>query len=383
MTAYRTLSLVLLSLTFSSALKAQDTEGFKPLFNGKDLSGWVPCNVAADTFAAKDGMIVTTGTPIGFMRTERMYENFIIELEWRHLKEAGNSGLFIWGEGLPAPGVPYARGIEVQILDLGYAKNDGNNRWFTTHGDIFPIWGATMTPTGKVAPQGVRSFPSEELTLPSPHWNRYRVECRDGEIRLSVNGRVVTTGEDCNPRKGFICLESEGSECHFRNIRIKELPSTGASPDETARSYEGFVPLFNGKDMGGWHSSDELAWSSDGVSFMAEPSANASGSPLVSEKEYGDCVLCIDWRCAEVIDPDQLILKVRDLPIAANSFAKKPGDWNRMFVTLKGKVATVEQNARVIADNVDLTALPARGKLKVEHIGGKLEIRNLFIRPLN
>ena len=47
-------------------------EGFKPMFNGTDLSGWVPCNVAADTFSVKDGMIVTTGAPIGFMRTERM-----------------------------------------------------------------------------------------------------------------------------------------------------------------------------------------------------------------------------------------------------------------------------------------------------------------------
>jgi hypothetical protein len=59
------------------------------------------------------------------MATERQYENFIIELDWRHLKEGGNSGVFIWGEGLPAPGVPYAKGIEVQILDLGYEKNKG------------------------------------------------------------------------------------------------------------------------------------------------------------------------------------------------------------------------------------------------------------------
>jgi len=70
-----------------------------------------PINVAKDTFRVQDGMIVTTGVPTGFMATERMYENFVIELDWRHLKEGGNSGLFIWGEGLALRrSVPYAKG---------------------------------------------------------------------------------------------------------------------------------------------------------------------------------------------------------------------------------------------------------------------------------
>ena len=130
----------LFALAFSSSLLTAADDGFVDLFNGKDLTGWRPVNVAADTFSVRDGMIVTTGKPTGFMATERQYENFIIELDWRHLKEGGNSGLFIWGEGLPAPGVPYAKGIEVQILDLGYEKNKGAWEWFTSHGDIFPIW---------------------------------------------------------------------------------------------------------------------------------------------------------------------------------------------------------------------------------------------------
>src|SRR5262245_9668912 len=96
---------------------AGQKEGFVPLFNGKDLSGWVNVNCAPSTFAARDGMIVTTGLPIGVMRTARMYENFILELEWKHLKEKGNSGLFIWSDPLTAVGAPFTRAIEVQILD--------------------------------------------------------------------------------------------------------------------------------------------------------------------------------------------------------------------------------------------------------------------------
>ena len=84
---------------------------FKPLFNGKDLSGWVPMNVAPSTFTVRDGIIVSTGKPTGIMRTERQYENYIIELEWTHVTKGGNAGLFLHGWPTTAPGTPFARGI--------------------------------------------------------------------------------------------------------------------------------------------------------------------------------------------------------------------------------------------------------------------------------
>ncbi|MFN0055761.1 MAG: DUF1080 domain-containing protein, partial [Planctomycetales bacterium] len=66
-------------------------ETFVPLFNGKDLSGWVNVNCAPGTFTVKEGIIVSTGIPTGVIRTEKQYENFIIELEWRHMRPAGNA----------------------------------------------------------------------------------------------------------------------------------------------------------------------------------------------------------------------------------------------------------------------------------------------------
>ena len=55
---------------------------------------------------------------------------------------------------------------------------------------------------------------------------------------LAVNGKVVSGGSACTPRKGYICLESEGSPVEFRNLRIKELPSTNPKPDEIAKPAE-------------------------------------------------------------------------------------------------------------------------------------------------
>ncbi|MBP7636298.1 MAG: DUF1080 domain-containing protein [Kiritimatiellae bacterium] len=208
-----------------------DESGFVPLFNGRDLSGWVPCNVPADTFFVRDGMIVTTGEPIGTMRTEKMYENFIIDFEWRHMKAGGNSGLFIWSDALPVAGSPFSRGIEVQVLDPGFNVK-GKNEWYSTHGDIFAVNGARLTVAGRISPNGQRSFPAEERTRPSPEWNHYRVAAINGDISLSVNGKEVTIARAAEPRKGYLMLESEGSECHFRNIVIRELASQTSKEEQ-------------------------------------------------------------------------------------------------------------------------------------------------------
>lgn len=297
-----TLLASMLSLALTPSLFSQDSEGFTPMFNGKDLSGWRPVNVAADTFRWENVMVITNGKPTGFMATEKMYENFIVELEWRHMTEAGNSGIFVWGEGLPAPGIPYARGIEVQILDLGYEKKnaDGAWKWFTSHGDIFPIHGATMTPVAPTAEKGSRSFPSEKRTKPSPEWNHYRIEANNGEIKLSVNGKQVTAGRDCYPRKGYLCLESEGAETHFRNVRIKELPPTNTPPELVARGYEGFKQMLNGKDLAGWKETEEtkLVWTVNGLHVVAKGGVKKPGAKfdLWTEKNYKDFTLVADWK---------------------------------------------------------------------------------------
>ena len=94
-------------------------EGFVPLFNGKDFSGWVNVNCAPSTWSFDDeGLLVCSGKPIGEIRTERMYQNFILELEWRHLVPKGNAGVFVWADDITARGQPFIRGVEIQILEV-------------------------------------------------------------------------------------------------------------------------------------------------------------------------------------------------------------------------------------------------------------------------
>jgi hypothetical protein len=100
--------------------KKKDDDGFVPMFNGKDLTGWVNVNCAPSTFYVKDNEIITTGKPTGYLRTEKQYENFIAEFDWMHVPpkpgEVGNSGFFVWADPIPAVGTGYTRGIEVQVL---------------------------------------------------------------------------------------------------------------------------------------------------------------------------------------------------------------------------------------------------------------------------
>ena len=203
-------------------------DGFVPLFNGRDLSNWVPINVSPETFSVRDGVIYCTGQPTGIMRTDRMYENFVLELDWRHLKPGGNAGLFVWSDGVIAEPTPFARSIEVQILDGHETPN------YTSDGDVFAIHGASFVPNRPHPGGWMRCLPSEKRSHPSPGWNHYRVECRDGRISLAVNGKEVSGGHDAKPRKGYICLESEGGLIEFKNLRIHEFPSTNPAPDEIA-----------------------------------------------------------------------------------------------------------------------------------------------------
>lgn len=181
-----------------------------------------------------DGSVACTGQPVGVTRSQKKYTNFELVAEWKHLKSGGNSGIFVWtsDEALKdlKPGQLPPGGIEVQVLDHGYAeqyqKSTGKKSdWFTTHGDVFPVGKAKMTPFEPSAPnKSGRSFPRKELSKGLNEWNHYYIRAINGEVRLWVNGEEVSGGTNCDPKTGYLCLESEGAPVEFKNLRIRELP---------------------------------------------------------------------------------------------------------------------------------------------------------------
>lgn len=234
------LALFILATTFADrASVAQAAEPPKASIDGTE-PGWrslgeadfTNVNCAPDTWKWTGGEAHCTGQPVGVIRSTRPYTNFELVAEWRHLRPAGNSGIFVWSpESSLTPLKPgqLPHGIEVQVLDLGYKeKYEKESKkkadWFTTHGDVFPVGSSNMKPFPPVAPDGKRSFPTKELTKGVGEWNHYYVRCINGEVRLWVNGTEVSGGTGCDPKTGFLCLESEGSPVEFKNLRLRELP---------------------------------------------------------------------------------------------------------------------------------------------------------------
>jgi len=194
---------------------------------------FVNVNCQPDTWTWKDNLLSCTGQPIGVMRTRRTFTNFELVAQWRHLRSAGNSGIFVWvpGESLEnlEAGVLPRHGIEVQMLDHGFTeqfeKRTGEKGdWFTTNGDVFPVGESKLKPFPPTSPNGSRSFPRKQLSKGAGEWNHYYVRCINGEVRLWVNGEEVSGGNGAEPREGYLCLESEGSPIEFKKIRVRELP---------------------------------------------------------------------------------------------------------------------------------------------------------------
>ena len=218
---------------------AQTKTGFVSLFNGKDLTGWVDVNTSPATCSVKDGLLVCSGLPIGVMRSAKQYENFILHIEWRHMKAGGNSGVFVWSEGSIPGGRRLPKGMEVQMLELDWVnihkRNGKPNHIGYISGELFGANGLEATPDN---PRGKRSMSRELRCKGKGEWNVYDVVCVDGTVKLSINGKFVNSIRNSSVRKGYLCLESEGSEIHFRNLRILELPPGITTPEQTAKVIE-------------------------------------------------------------------------------------------------------------------------------------------------
>ncbi len=210
-------------------------DAFVDLFDGKSLAGWVNVNTSPETWSVRDGLIVCSGHPIGVMRSEKQYENFVFHVEWMHMEPGGNSGVFIWSSARPGEN-RLPDGVEVQMLELDWVKLnkvDGKEPPLAyVHGELFGVGGVTIVPDN---PRGERSMSVENRCLGRGQWNTYDVVAVDGVVKLSVNGKFVNGVSRSSRRKGYLCLESEGAEIHFRNIRILELPPGLTTPDQEAR----------------------------------------------------------------------------------------------------------------------------------------------------
>lgn len=184
------------------------------IFNGKDLSDWefiVENNAvpADEVYSVKDGIITVKGAPLGYMYTKEKYADFTLELEYRWIGEASNSGVFFLIE---EANNPFPKGIECQ-LKAGQA------------GDLVLLAGADLNEYQLPDSVDVRpKFPVIKKQQPSSEnatgeWNKIRITVTDGIFSVFVND-VLQNSATSNVNEGHIGLQSEGKEVEFRNLVI-------------------------------------------------------------------------------------------------------------------------------------------------------------------
>jgi hypothetical protein len=176
---------------------------FKDLFNGKDLTGWKTILSGGKeddgtVFSVKDGVIVVSGKPAGYFYTDKSYKNYVLLYDWKFIKN-GNSGLLVHITGKHTV---WPKSVEVQGQQ-------------TDHGNIFAIGGAK----GKFK----KDAEAQKKAIKIGDWNTTEVTVKDGDMTSKINGLVVCTGKAEGVTEGPFGFQSEGTELHFKNIKIKVL----------------------------------------------------------------------------------------------------------------------------------------------------------------
>ncbi|NND78800.1 MAG: DUF1080 domain-containing protein [Maribacter sp.] len=233
MKTYKSFVLIIFVLLSTYAYDQQEAIAFgtetsltQLISNSEERSiNWFNVNTDPDTWYTEKDLLICKGMPIGVMRSQKQYENFILKVEWRHMEAGGNSGVFVWSDAKPDEQSRLPGGVEVQMLELDWVKlntRDGKVPPIAyVHGELFGVGGVETIPDN---PRGIRSKSIENRALGKGQWNSYTVVCVDGTIKLSVNGKFVNGISQSTIKKGYICLESEGAEIHFRNFKLIELP---------------------------------------------------------------------------------------------------------------------------------------------------------------
>lgn len=199
------------------------------LFNGKDLVGWhadVPemdkDKKARMPFVVRNGMLVSLGSPGGHLITDRKYDNYRLEVEYRFANKPGNCGVLVHAS---KPRMLY--GMFPQSLEVQMQSGDAGDFWCIGEEVTVPDMEARRGPKANWGVTEGKERRIKNLTdgteKPVGEWNKMSIECRGSSVKVWVNDVVVNEGTDCTARKGQIAIQAEGSEVEFRKLWLTKL----------------------------------------------------------------------------------------------------------------------------------------------------------------
>jgi HEAT repeat protein len=357
-------------------------EGFKSMFNGKDLSGWQglvenpvvrakmkPAELAkkqieankkvSGNWSVKDGLIWFNGNGDNLCSVKQ-YGDFEMMVDWKITKK-GDSGIYLRGSP------------QVQI-------------WDTSRVEV----GAQVGSGGLYNNEKNIAKPLKVADNPVGDWNTFRIVMIGEKVSVWLNGELVVdnvTLENYWDRKipifpaGPIELQAHGTDLAFRDVYVREISDKEFNLTPEERS-EGFVSLFNGRNLDNWIGNKKSYVAEDGM-IVIKP-ADDSGGNLYTEKEYEDFVFRFEFQLtpaannglgirapltgdAAYVGMELQILDNTD-PVYANlqpyqyhgsvygvipakrDYLKPVGEWNYEEVTATGTHIKIVLNGTTIVD---------------------------------
>ena len=189
---------------------------FKPLFNGKDLSGWTLVKKSGSGYRVENGVLICPADGGGNLLTEEEFDNFVLRFDFK-LTPGGNNGV---GIRAPLAGDIAYSGMEIQILDHNHEKYKGQLKPSQHHGSVYDLIAAKA-----------------EALKPTGEWNTEEISADGSRIRVTLNGKLITDADlstikdpevlkkhpGVQRKGGRIGFLGHGSHVEFRKIQVKRL----------------------------------------------------------------------------------------------------------------------------------------------------------------
>lgn len=202
---------------------------FVPLFNGKDTTGWTATlrppkdkpdskPDPKDTWSVKDGVLVCTGKPNGYLATEKEYGDYTLRLKWRYAVGTmnPNSGVLLH---LTGPDKVWPNSVEVQLKG-GVAGDFWRNADADAKMPALEVDAKRKDAADKTDRHFLR-LAGADFEKPLGEWNECEIACAGGAIAVTVNGKKANEATGGALKKGRIALQSEGSPVEFKDIAIR------------------------------------------------------------------------------------------------------------------------------------------------------------------
>jgi hypothetical protein len=358
-------------------------KGYLPIFNGKDLSGWQ--GLVEDPIK-RSRMSQTQLERKQQVANKEMNQDWVVE----------NGNLKFVGEGFKNICTVEKYGDFDMLVDWKIGAG-GDSGVYLRGSPQVQIWDTALTEVGaQVGSGGLynnEKFESKPLAVadnPVNHWNTFRISIRGDVVTVHLNGILVVDAVkmenywDRNQGlfpKEAIELQAHGENVEFRNVYVRETGSSFVELSEEEIA-EGFVSLFNGKDLDMWQGN-KRDYQVDNGELLVKPEQGDHGN-LYSNKEYSDFIFRFEFQLtsgannglgihaplegdvayegkeSQILDNTAEIYanleeyqyhgSIYGIIAAKRGFLKPLGEWNSQEVIVKGDDVKITLNGEVILE---------------------------------